>query len=178
MKDNYSPRNSIISGNMSLPVCCLGQRKSFESIGPWDESLQINQDGEYFNRAIVKSSSIRFFKNTGVDCQVGYKQSESQFKQTKATSLFKSIESFEGEVNKLERNFSLVIARQFQHFAHRAHPHTDSLRKLGQDMANTLAVISIENHLFESNGPKQIARIIGWKTFVLPSQLSWFFFKS
>ena len=38
------------------PCWWLGSRQLFESIQPWDESLLINQDGEYFTRAIVASA--------------------------------------------------------------------------------------------------------------------------
>ena len=58
--DQSSPREWLLAERMMIPAGWLGSRQLFESIQPWDESLLINQDGEYFTRAIVASNGVIF----------------------------------------------------------------------------------------------------------------------
>lgn len=177
LKDEYSPSEWIESRTMGIPGCWLGHRSFFESIGPWNESLSINQDGEYFTRAIVKARSIGVIKNTGVHYRIGHHNRTSNFTADKAKSLYRSIESFEKEVNRLDAELSQVIAEQYQAFIHRVYPHCRKKRKEAQQKVKELAREPIENHLLESERSKRWAAIIGWRTFVLLRQCSWAFRK-
>ena len=44
----------------------LMSRELVEAAGPWDETLQYDQDGEYFARVLLASAGTRFVRNTGV----------------------------------------------------------------------------------------------------------------
>lgn len=44
----------------------LMSRELAEAVGPWDERLHYDQDGEYFARAVVASEGIRFVPGTGI----------------------------------------------------------------------------------------------------------------
>lgn len=44
----------------------LVSRELAEAAGPWDESLQYDQDGEYFTRVLVASECTRFVPETGI----------------------------------------------------------------------------------------------------------------
>jgi glycosyltransferase involved in cell wall biosynthesis len=44
----------------------LMSRELAEAVGPWDERLHYDQDGEYFARAVVASDGIRFVPGTGI----------------------------------------------------------------------------------------------------------------
>jgi glycosyltransferase involved in cell wall biosynthesis len=44
----------------------LVSRELAEAAGPWDESLNYDQDGEYFARAILASEGTRFVPETGI----------------------------------------------------------------------------------------------------------------
>ena len=178
LNDEYSPSEWIESRTMGIPGCWLGHRSLFESIGPWDESLSINQDGEYFTRAIVKARSIRVIKNTGVHYRVGHPNRSSNFTANKAKSLYRSIESFEKEVKKLDTDLSQVIAEQYQTFIDRVYPYCRTKRKVAKQKVNELARDPIENHLLESERSKKWAALIGWRAFVLLRQLSWTFRKN
>mgnify|MGYP001792620145 CR=1 FL=1 len=43
-----------------MPHCYLTPRKLIESVGFWDESLSINQDGEFFSRVLLSANSVKF----------------------------------------------------------------------------------------------------------------------
>ena len=53
--------------------CYFGHRNLFEQAGPWDESLAINQDGEYLTRVVAGSSGVLFTKES----EVYYRRSSS-----------------------------------------------------------------------------------------------------
>jgi hypothetical protein len=44
----------------------LVSREIAEAAGPWDESLQYDQDGEYFARVLLASERTRFVPETGI----------------------------------------------------------------------------------------------------------------
>jgi glycosyltransferase involved in cell wall biosynthesis len=44
----------------------LVSRKLAEAAGPWDETLQYDQDGEYFTRVLLASERTRFVPETGI----------------------------------------------------------------------------------------------------------------
>ena len=44
----------------------LVSREMAEAAGPWDEALNYDQDGEYFDRLLVKSEGTRFVPGTGI----------------------------------------------------------------------------------------------------------------
>jgi glycosyltransferase involved in cell wall biosynthesis len=44
----------------------LVSRELAEAAGPWDESLQYDQDGEYFTRVLLASERTRFVPETGI----------------------------------------------------------------------------------------------------------------
>ena len=177
LQDEYSPTGWLKSRTMGIPGCWLGHRSLFESIGPWDESLSINQDGEYFTRAIVKAQSIGVIKGTGVHYRVGHANRTSHFSPDKSKSLYRSVTSFEKEALKLGTDLNQVIAEQYQAFIHRVYPHCRLERKVAGAKVKALADGPIENHLLESERSKQWAALIGWKAFVLLRRWSWRFWK-
>lgn len=177
LQDEYSPAEWLKSRTMGIPGCWLGHRSLFESTGPWDESLSINQDGEYFTRVIVKAQSIGVIKSTGVHYRVGHADRTSQFSPDKAKSLYRSVMSFEKEALKLGTDLNHAVAEQYQAFIQRVYPHCRAERKVAGEKVKALADGHIENHLLESERSKQWATIIGWKAFVLLRRWSWRFRK-
>ncbi len=47
-------------GWMMQPACWLVPRQVLDAAGPWDESLSLNDDGEYFCRVLLASSGVLF----------------------------------------------------------------------------------------------------------------------
>ena len=99
--DQSSPKEWLARRTHDDP-CWLARITSIvRSIQPWDESLLINQDGEYFTRAIVASAGVIFEPQSRVYYRSELQGSVSQFKPHKAPSLFASVESFEQAVLQL-----------------------------------------------------------------------------
>lgn len=74
---DYSPIDWLIcaweGGGMMSPAAWLLPRKVIDTAGTWDESLSLNDDGEYFCRVILASEGVRFcpeaksFYRSGID---------------------------------------------------------------------------------------------------------------
>ncbi len=47
-------------GRMMHPAAWLAPRALLDAAGPWDETLSLNDDGEYFARVMLRASGIRF----------------------------------------------------------------------------------------------------------------------
>lgn len=90
--------DSWMGNGMAANSCWLIPRHLIEKAGPWNESLQINQDGEFFCRVLMHAQSIRFAPNAGVYYRSGISGSITQSNRqsrTKAESLLRSYQSYE-----------------------------------------------------------------------------------
>lgn len=89
---------SWMGNGMAQTAVWLTPRHLIEKAGPWNESLLINQDGEFFCRVLMHAQSIRFAPNAGVYYRSGISGSITQSNRqsrTKAESLLKSYQSYE-----------------------------------------------------------------------------------
>lgn len=88
---------SWMGNGMSANSCWLLPRQIIEKAGLWDESLLINQDGEFFTRVLMLAQAIKFAPDAGVYYRSGNPQSITQSKphsREKAESLLKSYQSY------------------------------------------------------------------------------------
>lgn len=91
-------KNSWMGKGMSANSCWLIPRQIIEKAGPWDESLLINQDGEFFSRVLMQAQAIKFASDAGVYYRSGNVHSITQNKpqsRAKAESLLRSYQSYE-----------------------------------------------------------------------------------
>jgi len=51
---------SFMDGVYFVPAAWLVSRRLTDQIGPWDERLSLNDDGEYFGRAVAASEKVKF----------------------------------------------------------------------------------------------------------------------
>jgi glycosyltransferase involved in cell wall biosynthesis len=69
-KDYNKPINWLIDSwngqGMAQPGVWLTPRHIIEKVGPWNESLSLNDDGEFFCRVILNSDAIKFIKESKV----------------------------------------------------------------------------------------------------------------
>ena len=90
--------DSWMGNGMAANSCWLIPRHLIEKAGPWNESLQINQDGEFFSRVLIHAQAIKFAPDAGVYYRSGNVQSITQNKpqsRAKAESLLRSYQSYE-----------------------------------------------------------------------------------
>ncbi|NLE05585.1 MAG: glycosyltransferase [Crenarchaeota archaeon] len=89
---------SWMGKGMAQTAVWLTPRHLIEKAGPWNESLQINQDGEFFSRVLIHAQAIKFAPDAGVYYRSGNVQSITQNKpqsRAKAESLLRSYQSYE-----------------------------------------------------------------------------------
>lgn len=89
---------SWMGKGMAQTAVWLTPRHLIEKTGPWNESLLINQDGEFFSRVLIHAQAIKFAPDAGVYYRSGNVLSITQNKpqsRTKAESLLRSYQSYE-----------------------------------------------------------------------------------
>lgn len=156
----------LADDRMMFPAAWFGERSLFQSIGDWDESLLVNQDGEYFARVIQKASCIQFTTTTEVYYRRGLTQSASSFTPEKADSLFRSTESMAQTALKLEDSTRMrqMVANRWQHFIYTAYPSRPDLIQAAQTNLKKLPEPNISNPIAVSPLSQWVSRILGWKT--------------
>ena len=166
--DQSTPKEWLLAERMMIPAGWLGSKKLFETIKPWDESLLINQDGEYFTRAIVASAGVLFEPESRVYYRSEMQGSVSQFKPHKAPSLFASIESFEESALQLGDDAALktLISNHYMGFIYRVYPLVPELRKKARAKIKQYGKPTRQNDVAESAVAKLLCSILGWKFFV------------
>lgn len=166
--DQSSPKEWLLAERMMIPAGWLGSRQLFESIQPWDTSLLINQDGEYFTRAIVASAGVILEPESRVYYRSEMQGSVSQFKPHKAPSLFASIESFEQTVLQLgnDSDIKTLISNHYMGFIYRVYPLVPELRKKARAKIKQYGKPTRQNDVAESYLAQTISAIFGWKLLV------------
>lgn len=163
-----TPIEWLLSDRMMIPAGWLGTRSLFELIGPWEESLLINQDGEYFTRAIVASKGVVFEPESRVYYRTEVNASVSTFQPEKAASLFKSVQSFERVVSNLgnSNEIKTLISNHYQGFIYRVYPHAPHLIAQAEDKIKAYGRPTRRNDVAASFLARCIVLILGWKTLV------------
>jgi len=67
MYHNASPIDWVVEAwteaGMMQPDCWLASRELLDRAGPWNESLSLDDDGEYFGRVVLASSGVQFVRS-------------------------------------------------------------------------------------------------------------------
>jgi len=149
---------------MHQPAVYLTHRDLIEKAGPWNETLTINQDGEFFIRVLLHGEQVLFEPDGKVYyCSPG-KENVSQQKSYKAmTSLLDSYQACEQSVLKVEDSPRVRIAlkKLYQKFIYDVFPnYPDLLAKAEQHMNNQGKIQSTY-----VGGPKfqKLSRLFGFK---------------
>lgn len=145
--------------------CYAGHRTLFEKAGPWDESLTINQDGEYFARVIAQSGGVHFTQKTEVYYRRVSSGSVSRFTPEKADSLFRSIESMAATAMKVESSERMeqMVSNRWQHFIYTVYPSRPDLIEQAESKLQYLPKPNISNPNAVSPLSRWISGAFGWK---------------
>lgn len=145
--------------------CYFGHRNLFEQAGPWDESLAINQDGEYLTRVVAGSSGVLFTKESQVYYRRSSSNSVSKFSPEKAISLFRSTESMAqtGLAVEDSKRMQQMISNRWQHFIYTAYPHAPELLSKAQSKLQHLPTPTLSNPNAVSLLSKTFCALFGWK---------------
>jgi len=143
--------DSLHGKGMGQTSIWLLHRDICERIGPWDESLRKNQDGDYFTRAIINSTRIVYAERA----LVYYRSTQNSISKDStwiaAESSLRSLEKYEkyatafGEIDERLKN---AFAHSFLIFIQYYYPrHVDLLERAERN------IIRLGYSLNSFNGP-------------------------
>lgn len=158
----------LAEDRMMIPASWFGERSLFQSTSGWDESLLVNQDGEYFARVLGRASRVHFTRATEVFYRRGLANSTSAFSPEKADSLFRSTASIVETALSLEdsQRMRQMSSNRWQHFIYTAYPHRPDLLSEAEKRLSTLPLPNLNNPLTVSTASQLFALLLGWKTLV------------
>ena len=141
-KDYQEPylwlKDSWKGGGMGQTSIWLIHRDLIDASGVWDESLLINQDGEFISRVILNADQIKFSDNGVVYYRKGNPNSLSQsynYSEQKATSLLHSYSLYKENALNHERLEVLKegLAQNFLMFIYQFYNQFPDLVKTAED---------------------------------------------
>lgn len=147
---------------MLFPALWLVPRAVAAAAGPWNESLSLNDDGEYFNRVVLASAGVLFCEGARCRYRSGIAGSLSSSKNW--ASGFAAIDLCETQVRaredseRVRRGFAL----SWQHLAHGAYPYAPAIAENALARARALHPAVIR----PGGGAafKALSRLVGWRT--------------
>lgn len=151
-------------GFMMHPSAWLTPRAVAERAGPWDESLTLNDDGEYFCRVLLAGTGIAFVPGARSYYRSGLPGSLSQRRDERSRrSQYRSVELIASHLLQAEDSPRVrrAIANYFQRFIYDFYPSPADLMRA----AATHVTAHGGSGLRPPMGPRTaaLARLVGWK---------------
>lgn len=149
---------------MLFPALWLIPRPVAQKAGPWDETLSLGDDGEYFTRVVLAADRVLFCRNARCYYRSGIPGSLSGRKSPKAwASQMKVTESCQKHVMAREDSERVrrCFALSWQHLAHAAYPYDWRLAEEAQERAVELHPITIRPD--GGLAFKIVSRLAGWR---------------
>lgn len=149
---------------MMQPASWLTHRELILKAGPWNESLCINQDGEFFCRVLLQCQGIAYEPKGKVFYRIPGESNVSQQKSEEAfSSLLESYRSYQESVLAHEdsKRVRVALKKVYQKFLYDAFPLFPELRRNADKFIEDLGV-SEKTYI---GGPKfqRISKILGLK---------------
>jgi glycosyltransferase involved in cell wall biosynthesis len=151
-------------GGMMFPAMWLIPSDITRCVGPWNESLTLNNDAEYLTRAILLSERVLFCPAALAYYRSGNLNTLSGLKTPKGwASQFKVIELCQEYIFSVEpsQRMSVTFAHAWQRLAHASYPYDRKLANRALERA--LQLYPVEGRA--AGGPKfqAVAKIVGWR---------------
>jgi glycosyltransferase involved in cell wall biosynthesis len=149
---------------MMHPAAWLVPRGIADRAGPWDESLSLDDDGEYFTRIVLASHGVRFCPRAVSYYRSGLPGSLSGAKSERALdSAFRSLELSAGRVRAAEDSPRTrhACATAFQQYIYSSYPGAAACRRRAEAHVAALGGSELE----PPGGRRfQLARrLFGWR---------------
>ena len=146
----------------------IGAKSLFQKPGNWDETLLINQDGEYMTRVIAKSQGVIFDSQSKVWYRSNLSGSTSQYSKEKAASLFKTAQSFESVFMSLatKEDSMAPVANKYMGFLYRVYPHSPLLLRQAKSKVEKFGPPTMKQTVADSIVAKLIVVFFGWRFLV------------
>ena len=152
------------TGAMMQPAAWLAPRELLDQAGPWDESLSLNDDGEYFARVMLRSSGIRFCRDALVFYRSAARPSLSRRRDPAAMrSLFRSAESTISHLLAADRSARTVAAAAYgwKWMAFELYPEAPVLSRLASQRSRELG--GSDRPFPAGRRFHRLSRLIGWR---------------
>jgi glycosyltransferase involved in cell wall biosynthesis len=149
---------------MMLPAIWLIPMPIVRKIGPWMEELSLNNDAEYFTRALLAAERVLFCPGARCHYRSGLTGSLSGRKSRHAwESQFRVLQLCDSYVRSREDSDRMrrAFALSWQHMAHGCYPYDPRLAERALTRARALHSITIR----PDGGPafRAASRLIGWR---------------
>lgn len=146
------------------PAAWLVPRGVADRAGPWDESLSLNDDGEYFARVALASRRLLFSPTGASLYRSGLTGSLSRRRdQRSLASLLRSIELIAGHLHRTEDTPQTrqALADYWQRLAYEVYPESLDIYRRATAEARAFGGSQIKPTM----GARQrmLARVLGWK---------------
>ena len=153
------------TGTMMHPAAWLVPRAVAANAGPWNETLSLNDDGEYFCRVVLASSGLAFSRTGRSLYRSGLADSLSQRRSLRARhSQFRSIELIEAHLLATEDSprTRRAAANHYQRFIHDFFPRPADLMQAAE---RRIALLGGSTRPEPAMGPRTrlLARVFGWR---------------
>lgn len=152
------------TGCMMHPAAWLAPRMLVERIGPWDETLSLNDDGEYFARMALASTGILHCPEARSYYRSRLPTSLSRRTDPPALdSLFRSIAATTGHLLRCDHSdrTRAAVAHAWKRAAFELYPDAPELARAALDRSRRLGG---SRRPFPGSGRFQfLARILGWR---------------
>jgi glycosyltransferase involved in cell wall biosynthesis len=149
---------------MMFPAIWLIPMTILRKIGPWIEELTLNNDAEYFTRALLAAERVLFCPGARCHYRSNVQGSLSGRKSPRAwASQYRVLELCEAHVR--EREDSERVRRGFalswQHMAHASYPYDPNLAERALIRARALHSVSIRPD--GGTAFAVVSRVVGWR---------------
>ena len=153
----------IEKNDMGQTSVWLAHREIIEKAGKWNESLTINQDGEFFTRVLLNSKSIKFCKDAFVFYRSGDKTRISYTTNKRTESLLKSYMSIEKHLLSKEDSERTRYAcyKNYLRFIYENYSADYSLTERAKEQIYKLGFKNFEP--YGGKRFKKISKIIGFE---------------
>lgn len=160
------PVEWIIKDKMTIPSTWLFPRSIIKNSEGWDESLAINQDGEFIWRIL---KDVKIIKYTP-DAKAYYRKSNKNSVSSNLRKDIRKLESYYNSLKSLEKSLLQIrndyitrkfIAKKYMEFVYAFYPAEKLLTKQAIDKIKFYGNIKLE---FQSKIMEFLRLLFGWKT--------------
>jgi glycosyltransferase involved in cell wall biosynthesis len=152
------------TGCMMHPAAWLAPRRVLDRAGPWNESLTLNDDGEYFSRVMLAARGIRFTRGARSYYRSNLQGSLSGRKDARSLeSLYRSVELTLAHLLAADRSprTRAAAAAAWWRTAFELYPGSPALSRRAEARAATFGPSRLP---LPGSGRFQLAaRLIGWR---------------
>jgi glycosyltransferase involved in cell wall biosynthesis len=154
------------SGTMVEIHSWLTPKAILDKIGPWKESLSVDDDGEYYLRVALASSQIIYVEKASVYYRKHFGQMSLSSGAKYRKGMLSAVNSIEMKRKLLMDNFSKeslvnLLARLYWELAFLSYPTQKDLYKLCSSRSKELGYKG--EKFYGGKAGKSISKIFGWK---------------